>query len=104
MGKNKRKMKQEDGGSQQHSPAIVFVSNLPYSFDNSQLEETFSDVGPVRRCLIVTQKGSTEYRGFAFVQFVATDDAKRAIELKNGHQLEVAPLELNMQCKGLPFF
>ncbi|CAH8392055.1 unnamed protein product [Eruca vesicaria subsp. sativa] len=80
MGKKERRDGEE---TSQHSAATVCISGLPYSFTNAQLEEAFSDVGPVRLCFMVTNKGSNEHRGFAFVKFALPEDANRAIELKN---------------------
>ncbi|KAL5715279.1 hypothetical protein ACHQM5_017118 [Ranunculus cassubicifolius] len=77
--KNKKTMVNEE-----HSPATIFVSNLPFSFTKDQLEEIFSDVGPVRRCFMVTGKGTDAHRGIAIVQFAVAEDAIRAMELKNG--------------------
>ncbi|CAG7906850.1 unnamed protein product [Brassica rapa] len=84
MGKNKTKERKDGEETSQHSTATVCASGLPYSFTNAQLEEAFSDVGPVRLCFMVTNKGSNEHRGFAFVKFALPEDANRAIELKNG--------------------
>ncbi|XP_041991241.1 RNA-binding protein 28-like [Salvia splendens] len=84
MGKNKS---MKGGGENQQSPSTIFVANLPFSLTNAQLEEAFSDVGPIRRCFMVMKKGSTEHRGFGYVQFAVVEDANRAVELKNGSTL-----------------
>ncbi|KAI3855501.1 hypothetical protein MKX03_004358 [Papaver bracteatum] len=92
MGKRKR-MEEEgggDGGRKRqaygiHSPSKIRVSNLPDSFTDDQLMKTFSDFGlPVKRCFMVMEKGSNFHGGVGFVQFVKTEDAKLATELKNG--------------------
>ncbi|XP_004677061.1 PREDICTED: RNA-binding protein 28 [Condylura cristata] len=56
----------------------LFVSRLPPSARSEQLEELFSQVGPVKQCFVVTEKGSKECRGFGYVTFSMLEDVQRA--------------------------
>ena len=35
----------------------LFVRNLSYSATNEQLEQLFSEIGPIKRCFVVKNKG-----------------------------------------------
>ncbi|KAG8524538.1 RNA-binding protein 28 [Galemys pyrenaicus] len=56
----------------------LFVSRLPPSARSEQLEELFSQVGPVKQCFVVTEKGSKACRGFGYVTFSMLEDVQRA--------------------------
>ncbi|KFO29317.1 RNA-binding protein 28 isoform X2 [Fukomys damarensis] len=58
----------------------LFVRHLPPSARSEQLEEVFSQVGPVKQCFVVTEKGSKECRGFGYVTFSMLEDVQRALK------------------------
>ncbi|XP_055464081.1 RNA-binding protein 28 isoform X1 [Psammomys obesus] len=58
----------------------LFVGRLPPSARSEQLEELFSQVGPVKQCFVVTEKGSKVCRGFGYVTFSMLEDVQRAVK------------------------
>uniref|UniRef100_A0A8C0WJJ1 RNA-binding protein 28 n=2 Tax=Castor canadensis TaxID=51338 RepID=A0A8C0WJJ1_CASCN len=58
----------------------LFVGRLPPSARSEQLEELFSEVGPVKQCFVVTEKGSKTCRGFGYVTFSMLEDVQRALK------------------------
>ncbi|XP_024539975.1 RNA-binding protein 28 [Selaginella moellendorffii] len=66
----------------------VFVRGLPLTLSDAQLEEAFSDIGPVRRAFTVKDKATNKHRGFGFVQFAIAEDAQRAVASKNDSSME----------------
>jgi cold-inducible RNA-binding protein len=65
--------------------AKIYVGNLPYTCDEQQLRDLFgSDGRNVADVAIITDRMTGQPRGFAFVNMVTADDAKRAIDALHG--------------------
>ena len=44
----------------------LYVGNLPWSVDNSKLEELFSEFGDVKSANVITDRVTKKSRGFGF--------------------------------------
>ncbi|KAI8320595.1 RNA-binding domain-containing protein, partial [Martensiomyces pterosporus] len=84
--------------SETYTKSMLFVRGIPKDATNEELEEFFSNVGPIRSCFVATVRN----RGFGFVQFVLAEDAARAIdELANVKFRDQKHLMLDFAMKKL---
>jgi hypothetical protein len=58
----------------------LYVGNLSFDATESDLFELFNGVGAVQNAEVVTYKHNDRSKGFAFVQMLTVDEAKRAVE------------------------
>ena len=73
----------------------LFVGNLPYSLDSAKLEELFAQAGAVASAKVISDKYSGRSRGFGFVEMASDEEAKKAIEMFNGKDVDGRPLVVN---------
>lgn len=59
-------MESENVSNSQGSKTLL-IQNLPNNATKEQLETIFSEIGPIRRAFVVTEKGSSVCKGFGFV-------------------------------------
>ena len=86
----------------------LFVGGLSYETTEETLKETFSQVGTVESANVITDKISGRSKGFGFVEMSSEKEAKKAIEMFNGKELdgknvtvnEARPLESRPPRKG----
>ncbi len=80
-------------------PRTVFVRGVDSSVTDAELQELFSDVGPVKKAFLVRKGGKdAAHRGFGFVQFAVAEDAARAAAELHGREL--AGRKLKVQGQG----
>src|SRR5213592_3340528 len=73
----------------------VFVGNLDFKTTKAEVQTLFSEVGEIRDVFLPTDRESGRPRGFAFVEFANEEDAAKAIERFNGHDMGGRALRVN---------
>ena len=73
----------------------IFVGNLNFNTTREELETLMSQVGAVKDVFLPTDRETGRPRGFAFVEYASEDDAAKAIEKFNGHELSGRALRVN---------
>ncbi|MGH7411921.1 MAG: RNA recognition motif domain-containing protein [Candidatus Methylomirabilis sp.] len=74
----------------------VYVGNLPFDTDASQLRALFEEGGrEVSDVKIITDRDTGRPRGFAFVEMGSQSDAKSAILALNGREVGGRALTVN---------
>lgn len=59
----------------------LYVGNLSYDATESDLFELFNGIGQVKSAEVVSNRHTHRSKGFAFVEMLSVDDAKRAVEV-----------------------
>jgi RNA recognition motif-containing protein len=66
----------------------LYIGGLSYDTTEAGLREAFSQAGTIASATIILDRMSGRSKGFGFVEFEKDDDAKTAIEMWNGKELD----------------
>src|SRR3989337_4155811 len=73
----------------------LYVGSLPFATTQEQLSAMLSQAGSVSSATIITDKMTGRSRGFGFVEMSTDEEAQKAIEMFNGHEMEGRKLIVN---------
>ena len=65
----------------------LYVGNLPYDTSEQDLQTLFAGAGTVDSVNIMRDMATGRARGFAFVEMSTDDEARKAIDILNNHDL-----------------
>jgi len=73
----------------------IYVGNLDFKVNESDLDGIFEEYGTVSSSKIITDKMSGRSKGFGFVTMENDDEANKAIEELNGATLKSREIVVN---------
>jgi RNA recognition motif-containing protein len=74
----------------------LYVGNLDYNLDESQLQRYFEQYGEVASVKIITDKDTGESKGFGFVEMADKESGKKALERMNGSEVNGRRIKVNI--------
>lgn len=74
----------------------LFVGNLSYKTNDTDLQDHFSQSGVVTSVNVMMDKFTGKSRGFAFVEFASSEEANKAVELLNNKDFQGRALTVNI--------
>jgi RNA recognition motif-containing protein len=73
----------------------LFVGNLAYDVDESELETAFADHGTVVSAVVIRDRETGRSRGFGFVEMETEEEAENAAGALDGFELDGRRLRVN---------
>ncbi len=73
----------------------IYVGNLAFSMNNSQLEDLFNEHGTVSSAQVIMDRETGRSRGFGFVEMDSADAARAAIEALDGSEIDGRRIKVN---------
>ncbi len=74
----------------------LYVGNLSYDMENTDLENAFSEFGSVESANVIIDRQSGRSKGFGFVEMATEEQAKAAMDAMDGQELSGRPLKVNL--------
>jgi cold-inducible RNA-binding protein len=74
----------------------LFVGSLSFNTTDESLAEAFSAAGTVVSAKVITDRDSGRSKGFGFVEMSTPEEAKAAIEMFAGKELDGRTLTVNV--------
>jgi RNA recognition motif-containing protein len=66
----------------------LYVGSLSYDTNDDSLKEFFSQAGTVTSASVIMDRMSGRSKGFGFVEMASEEEAKKAVEMLNGKELD----------------
>ena len=74
----------------------LYVGNLDYNLDESQLKRYFEKYGEVSSVTIIADKETGESKGYGFVEMADKEGGKKALERMNGSEVNGRRIKVNI--------
>ncbi len=73
----------------------LYVGNLSYSVDSSELEEMFAPHGTVESAQVISDRSTGRSKGFGFVEMSSQEEAETAMAAMDGKDFGGRSIKVN---------